>query len=85
MRRFFLVSMLLSFFCAQPQAWAVEYFFVTLEFPPLEYTGEDGTPQGIAVDLVTRIMNNLGHTVLSLGTVHINGARRGGRCDFYGL
>jgi polar amino acid transport system substrate-binding protein len=42
---------------------AANYVFVTLEFPPLEYTGDDGNPQGIAVDMVKRIMSSLGHTV----------------------
>lgn len=63
MRRLILVGVLLSFFWTQQQAHAAEYLFVTLEYPPLEYTGEDGAPQGVAVDLVTRIMDTLGHTV----------------------
>ncbi|MBW1801029.1 MAG: transporter substrate-binding domain-containing protein, partial [Deltaproteobacteria bacterium] len=46
---------------SQPEA--ANYVFVTLEFPPLEYTGEDGNPRGIAVDMVKRIMNSLGHAV----------------------
>ena len=42
---------------------AAEYVFVSLEFPPLEYAGKDGIPEGIAVSIVRRIMNTLGHTV----------------------
>ena len=49
--------------CAFPCAWAGEYSFVTLEFPPIEYTGTDGKVEGIAVEMVTTIMNKLGHTV----------------------
>lgn len=44
-------------------AQADSYSFVTLEFPPIEFAGKDGQPQGIAVDLVKKIMTNLGHQV----------------------
>ncbi len=43
---------------------AAEYVFVTLEFPPLEFTGEDGQPTGIAVDIVRKVMTSLGHEVV---------------------
>ncbi|WP_020407189.1 substrate-binding periplasmic protein [Hahella ganghwensis] len=42
---------------------ASEYVFVSLEFPPLEYTGDNGKPTGIAVDIVRKIMASLGHQV----------------------
>ncbi len=48
---------------AVSSAWAGEYFFVTLEFPPIEYTREDGQVDGIAVEMVTSIMRRLGHSV----------------------
>lgn len=44
-------------------ASAGSYNFVTLEFPPIEFAGQDGKAQGIAVDLVEKIMANLGHQV----------------------
>jgi polar amino acid transport system substrate-binding protein len=60
----FLFSILACFILYPSSKVAAEHYrFVTLEFPPLEYAGEDGTPQGIAVDIVTKIMNKLGHTV----------------------
>ena len=39
------------------------YAFVTLDYPPLEYAGDDGKAQGIAVEIATRIMNKLGQTL----------------------
>ena len=64
MKRIFVFSMMLlvSFFFYS-RAEAEHYVFVTLEFPPLEYTGEDGVPHGSAVEIVTHIMNRLGHTI----------------------
>lgn len=44
-------------------AGAGEYAFVTLEYPPLEYKGANGLAQGVAVELVTQIMTDLGHRV----------------------
>lgn len=44
-------------------AFAGSYNFVTLEFPPIEFAGQDGKAQGIAVELVEKIMANLGHQV----------------------
>ncbi len=55
----YLVSLMLALLSAI--AAAEEYVFVSLEFPPLEYTDKDGTPQGNAVDIVRRIMAGLGH------------------------
>jgi len=36
---------------------------VTLEFPPLEYRNSDGVPEGIAVDIVKKVLGNLGYEV----------------------
>ncbi len=44
-------------------AWADNFKFVSLEYPPLEFKGSNGEAQGIAVDIVTQIMTNLGHTI----------------------
>ncbi len=44
-------------------AWADNFKFVSLEYPPLEFKGSNGEAQGIAVDIVTKIMTNLGHTI----------------------
>jgi len=64
MKRIFVCSLvvMVSFFIYS-RAEAEHYVFVTLEFAPLEYTWEDGVPHGSAVEIVTRIMNRLGHTV----------------------
>ncbi len=43
--------------------WADHFQFVSLEYPPLEFKGNNGKAEGIAVDIVTTIMTNLGHTV----------------------
>jgi polar amino acid transport system substrate-binding protein len=56
-------ALLLFMLCAFSCAWAGEYSFVTLEFPPIEYTGRDGKVEGFAVEMVTTIMNKLGHTL----------------------
>ncbi|OZG71890.1 amino acid ABC transporter substrate-binding protein [Hahella sp. CCB-MM4] len=57
----YLISM--SLLLSATDTNAEEYVFVSLEFPPLEYTGEDGSPTGIAVDIVRKIMTSLGHEV----------------------
>jgi polar amino acid transport system substrate-binding protein len=44
-------------------AHAAHFNFVTLVFPPLEYENVKGEVKGIAVNIVTKIMKNLGHTV----------------------
>lgn len=40
---------------------ADNYLFVTLEFAPLEFSDEKGNAQGIAVEIVKKIMKDLGH------------------------
>ncbi len=55
--------LLIIVLCGFSRAWAEDYSFVTLEFPPIEYTAPDGKVEGIAVEIVTHIMNRLGHTV----------------------
>ena len=42
---------------------ADNYSFVTFRFPPLEYGGDDGKAQGITVEIVRKVINNLGHNV----------------------
>ncbi len=42
---------------------AAEYYFVTLEYPPLEFSNKAGAASGAAVEIVTRIMNRLNHSV----------------------
>jgi polar amino acid transport system substrate-binding protein len=50
------------FFCLT--AVAEEFNFVTLEYPPLEYVAyEDGPADGVAVDIVRKVMSNLDHSV----------------------
>ena len=63
MKRLLLISVFLFSLFSSACVWADNYSFVTLEFPPLEYTGKDGKAQGAAVEIVTHIMKNLGHTV----------------------
>ena len=64
MNRMVIVSIVfLGVLALYSQPEAANYVFVTLEFPPLQYTGEDGNPKGIAVDMVKRIMSSLGHKV----------------------
>ncbi len=43
-------------------ARAREFYFVTSEYPPLEYKDESGSAKGVAVEIVTRIMTELGHS-----------------------
>jgi polar amino acid transport system substrate-binding protein len=62
-RKVILIIVFMGVFSLYSKPQAANYVFVTLEFPPLEYTGEDGNPKGIAVDMVKRIMNSLGHDV----------------------
>jgi polar amino acid transport system substrate-binding protein len=42
---------------------AAEYYFVTLEYPPLEYKDRAGLAKGAAVEIVKNIMTNLGHSI----------------------
>lgn len=56
-------SLLVSLFLFPPMGMAEKYDFVTFEFPPLEYAGENGDAKGIAVEIVTKIMTKLDHTI----------------------
>ena len=58
-----LLASVLIILLGAPQAFAGSYSFVTLDFPPLEFAGEDGKAKGIAVELVEKVMANLGHQV----------------------
>jgi len=58
--RFLLLAMALVL--AVSPARADQYKLATFGFPPYEYE-VDGVAQGIAVDLVRRVMRNLGHEV----------------------
>lgn len=49
------------FFTAEIRA--EEYYFVTLEYPPLEYKDKAGLAKGAAVEIVTHIMTDLGHSI----------------------
>ncbi|MGD9364393.1 MAG: transporter substrate-binding domain-containing protein [Desulfobacteraceae bacterium] len=42
---------------------AEEYYFVTLEYPPLEYKDKVGLAKGAAVEIVAHIMADLGHSI----------------------
>jgi polar amino acid transport system substrate-binding protein len=42
---------------------AAHFKFVTLVFPPLEFKSSSGDADGAAVEIVRRVMNDLGHTV----------------------
>ena len=44
-------------------AAADEYLFVTFEYPPLEFEGDQGLAQGIAVEIVRDVMHNLSYGV----------------------
>ena len=64
MKRIMILTVLfLSTLLIYSQLEAADYRFVTLEYPPLEYIGDDGRPKGIAVDIIKEVMNSLGHTV----------------------
>lgn len=63
MNRILVISIFLFSLFSSAYAWADNYFFVTLEYPPLEYKGKDGKAQGASVEIVTQIMMNLGHSV----------------------
>jgi len=45
------------------QAVAGSYLCVTLDYPPLIQKGSDGQAEGLAVEVVTRVFHQLGHTV----------------------
>ena len=57
------ILLILAVLMTASLAWAETYHFVTLEFPPLEYAGPDGQAQGIAVEIVRKVMTHLGHEV----------------------
>ncbi|MEA3521923.1 MAG: transporter substrate-binding domain-containing protein, partial [Campylobacterota bacterium] len=59
----FISVCLFSMLMSSTPLMAKEYNFVTLDFSPLEYKGEDGKIKGVATEIVTKIMANLGHTV----------------------
>lgn len=64
MNRLFCLSVMLLGLFLSLTAVAEEYNFVTLEYPPLEYAAsEDGPAEGVAVDIVRKVMSNLGHSV----------------------
>lgn len=48
---------------AVPAAGAETYHFVTFHFPPMEYTDDGQTAAGVAVDVVRRVMQDLGEAV----------------------
>lgn len=57
-------ALILVLFClAAIPALAERIELVTFEFPPLEYEGRDGQPKGIAVEVVTTVMERLGYEV----------------------
>lgn len=39
------------------------YLFVTFDYPPLEYAGDQGRPRGVAVEIVRAVMASLGEPV----------------------
>lgn len=53
----------LALFSSSVEARSENYYFVTLEYPPLEYSGKSGAPKGVAVEIVTLVMKELGHSV----------------------
>ncbi len=57
------LSALLLILSIHSRVLSDSYVFVTFQFPPLEYEGLEGKANGIAVDIVARVMKNLGHQV----------------------
>lgn len=45
------------------RAWSDTYTCVSLDYPPLIQRGEYGQAEGLAVDIVTKAFNRLGHAV----------------------
>ena len=62
MKKIIFCIMILGGLMSSP-ALADNYSFVTLEFPPLEFNQPDGKAGGVAIEIVQKIMTNLGHTV----------------------
>lgn len=58
-----LIHLILVVFFWQTEIRAAEYHLVTLEYPPLEFKDSSGEAKGAAVEVVTRIMTQLGHSV----------------------
>jgi polar amino acid transport system substrate-binding protein len=56
-----LVAMWLWLLLPSAHGRAGVYHFVTLEYPPLEYQDTGGRPEGVAVEMVSQIMTDLGH------------------------
>lgn len=54
-----------TLFISMPSApvFADAYAFVTFQYPPLEFAGENEKAEGIAVEIVANIMEALGHEV----------------------
>ncbi len=59
--KFRILSLVCALLMWSSYSWAETYRLVTLEFPPLEYSGANGKAEGIAVEIVEKIMANLGH------------------------
>ena len=38
---------------------AGDHFFVTLQWPPLEYEGDQGEAQGLVVEIVKKVMKSI--------------------------
>ncbi len=63
MKKFLALLIVVIMFLDFSNAFCDDFLFVSLEFPPLEYIGKNKKPTGIAVDVVTTIMERLGHTI----------------------
>ncbi len=50
-------------FCCFGSLYAENYHFVTLDFPPLQFTNTTGKVDGAVVKIVTTVMTHLGHDV----------------------
>lgn len=63
MNKLIIAVVILVFPFIQTNTYAKDYLFVSLEWPPLEYLDKEQRPTGLAVDIVTKIMSRLGHSV----------------------
>jgi polar amino acid transport system substrate-binding protein len=45
------------------RAWADRYTCVSFEYPPLIQSGSDGRPAGLAVEIVSRVFQQMGHSM----------------------
>jgi polar amino acid transport system substrate-binding protein len=59
LKRLLALGVVILFAVTCAVATADEYLFVTFEYPPLEFEGEQGWAQGIAVEIVRKVMHNL--------------------------